>query len=113
MARSLVKGHLDPLILAALHARGESHGYAIGEYLRRESASVFDVPEGTLYPALHRLEDRGLVASSWNAVAGRRRRVYRLTRDGLRALTAERRRWEVFSGAVDSVLATVPWPRAT
>lgn len=117
MSGSLIKGHLDSLILAALHARGESHGYAIAEHLRRESGRVFDVPEGTLYPALHRLEDRGLVASSWTSVAGRRRRVYRLTTNGLRAWTAEQRRWDVFARAVDAVLKgtgrRTPFPSAS
>jgi PadR family transcriptional regulator, regulatory protein PadR len=96
------KGHLDLLVLAALE-RGPAHGYAVIEELRQRSEGAFDLPEGTVYPALHRLEQRGAVASRWSLVGGRRRRVYRLTRRGTRELDDERSSWRGFVRAVDLV----------
>jgi PadR family transcriptional regulator PadR len=99
-----LKGHLDPLILAVL-ADGPMHGYAVIEELKRRSGGAFDLPEGTVYPALHRLERAGLLASSWTEVPGRRRRVYRVTGRGRRRLAAGRREWRGFARAVEAVLS--------
>ncbi len=98
-----LKGHLDGLMLATLQA-GPAHGYAIAQALRARSDGAFDLPEGTLYPALHRLERAGLVASEWSTAAGRRRRTYRLTRSGEKALAERRREWRLFATAIDAVL---------
>ena len=101
----MLKGHLDMIVLAAL-AAGPAHGYAVIEEIRRKSGQTFDLPEGTIYPALHRLELAGLLSSKWvTAESGRRRRVYALTRRGARALAERRAVWEQFSGAIDSLLA--------
>src|SRR5258705_1927405 len=82
MEGEMLKGHLDMIVLAAL-AAGPAHGYAVIEEIRRKSRQAFDLPEGTIYPALHRLEQAGLLASRWvTAESGRRRRVYALTRRG-------------------------------
>jgi DNA-binding PadR family transcriptional regulator len=81
------------------------HGYAVIEALRSRSEGAFELAEGTLYPVLHRLEADGLLASSWSEAAGRRRRVYRLTRNGRRALARRREEWSSFVRAVDAVLA--------
>ena len=99
-----VRGHLDSLLLGVL-AGGPAHGYAIIEELKRRSGGVFALPEGTVYPALHRLEEDGLLASSWLAGSPRARRVYRLTRKGKRALAERRLQWHRFSRAVEAVLA--------
>ena len=72
-----LRGHVDLLLLSVL-ADAPAHGYALVETLREQSEGAFDLAEGTLYPALYRLERRGLVASRWKVVDGRRRRVYRL-----------------------------------
>ena len=98
-----LRGHLDLLLLAAVAAT-PAHGYAIISTLRERSDGAFDLPEGTVYPALHRLEEQGLVASAWAAVAGRRRRVYRLTGGGAAALADHRREWRRFATGVDAVL---------
>lgn len=98
-----VRDHLDSLLLAVL-AAGPAHGYAVIEELRRRSGEAFDLPEGTVYPALHRLEHAALVASRWVTVAGRRRRIYRLTRKGRGALARERREWAGFASAIEAVL---------
>ena len=104
MRSEALKGHLDALILAIL-ATGPAHGYAIISELKRRSGGAFSLPEGTVYPALHRLERAGLLASSWSESAGRKRRVYRLTGQGKRELAVRRREWRSFAGAVDAVLA--------
>ena len=98
-----LKGHLDLLLLAALAVR-PMHGYAVLERLRGLSEGTFDLPEGTIYPALHRLEDAGLLASRWDEATGRRRRVYRLTARGRRALDRRREEWRRFVGGVQAVL---------
>jgi PadR family transcriptional regulator, regulatory protein PadR len=101
------KGHLDLVILGAL-ASGPAHGYAVIADLRDRSGGVLDLPEGSVYPALHRLESLGLVSSEWQPVAGRRRREYRLTPPGSKALAAERRDWSRLSGAIDSIVSALP-----
>jgi PadR family transcriptional regulator PadR len=98
-----LKGHLDMLLLAALQAR-PAHGYAIAEALRTRSHGAFDLPEGTLYPALHRLERAGLVSSRWSEVGGRRRRVYQLSAKGQRQLQQHQTEWRAFSRAVQSAV---------
>ena len=71
--------------------------------LRRRSDEVIDVPEGTLYPALHRLEKAGLISATWSEVNGRRRKSYRLTQDGTRQLADERQAWTSFAAAVAAI----------
>jgi PadR family transcriptional regulator len=103
MNRERLKGHLDLLLLSVL-AAGPAHGYAVITALRARSGGTFDLPEGTVYPALHRLERAGLLVSSWEDAEGRRRRVYALTADGEAALAAQRTEWKRFAGGVGLVL---------
>ena len=103
MRAEQLKGHLDALLLAMLEAEA-LHGYAIIEGLRARSGGTFDLPGGTVYPALRRLEMAGLVDGVWSEVAGRRRRTYQLTDRGRAALAAERSTWRGFAHAVGSVL---------
>jgi PadR family transcriptional regulator, regulatory protein PadR len=98
-----LKGVLDPLILAVL-AEGPLHGYAVIEELKMRSGGELDLPEGTVYPALHRLERRGLLRSAWTRAEGRRRRIYRLTASGRRELTSKAQEWRTFARVVESVL---------
>ena len=106
----MLKGHLDAIVLAALEA-GPAHGYAIIETIRDRSASTFDLPEGTVYPALHRLEQAGLLSSNWTTPpGGRRRRVYSLTKPGAASLANRRKGWGRFSHAVDTLLGGRAWP---
>ena len=109
MRAEQLKGHLDMLLLAVL-ADGPKHGYAVIAELNDRSNQVLELPDGTVYPALHRLLRAGLLASDWTVVNGRRRRVYRLTPTGRTALADQQRSWQGFSGAVQSVLKGVPWP---
>jgi len=106
MKRETLKGHLDLLLLAVVGA-GASHGYQIARRLAEASGGALELPEGTLYPALHRLESKRLLSSSWSTVGGRRRRVYDLTPAGKETLVQERREWGSFAQAVESVLDTV------
>ena len=103
MNRERLKGHLDLLLLSVL-AAGPAHGYVVISALRDRSEGTFDLPEGTVYPALHRLEAAGLLASSWADAEGRRRRVYALTTKGEAALAAERTEWRRFAGGIQAVL---------
>jgi PadR family transcriptional regulator, regulatory protein PadR len=103
MNGQVLKGQLDLLLLAAV-GTGPAHGYAIVEQLRERSGGTFDLAEGTVYPALHRLEQAGLLRSGWSTAAGRRRRVYELTARGRAALEAQQRDWRQFSSAVSAVL---------
>jgi PadR family transcriptional regulator, regulatory protein PadR len=108
MEGEMLKGHLDMIVLAAL-AAGPAHGYAVIEEIRSKSGQAFDLPEGTIYPALHRLEHAGLLSSHWVASdSGRQRRVYELTRRGWRALDDRRAIWQRFSEAVGGLLAGAP-----
>jgi DNA-binding PadR family transcriptional regulator len=103
MRREQLKGHLDLLLLAVLQG-APRHGYAVIGALRDRSEGTFDLPEGTVYPALHRLEEDGLVSSRWSSEDGRRRRVYRLTAAGATALTAETRAWTEFARGMSAVV---------
>ena len=104
MEGQMLKGHLDMIVLASLSA-GPAHGYAVIEEIKRRSGQAFDLPEGTVYPALHRLEETGLLSSRWvTAESGRRRRVYALTRRGERALDEQRAVWRKFSLAIGGLL---------
>lgn len=88
------------LLLAGLEP-GEAHGYGLIERVSARSGDVFALTEGSVYPALHRLEAAGDVKSRWEQVGGRRRRVYQLTRSGRARLGHERAEWTRFSRAID------------
>jgi PadR family transcriptional regulator len=103
MDRERLKGHLDLLLLSVL-AAGPAHGYVVIAALRDRSGGTFDLPEGTVYPALHRLEDAGLLSSSWADAQGRKRRVYALTDKGVAALAAGRTEWRRFATGMQAVV---------
>jgi transcriptional regulator len=103
MKAEALKGHLDLLLLAVV-ARSPGHGYAIAEAVRARSDANIDLAEGTLYPALHRLERSGLISGRWSEVNGRRRRVYQLTAKGERSLARKHREWDAFARTVDAVV---------
>jgi len=100
----LPQGTLDLLILKAL-SLGPQHGWAISERIQQVSRATLQVPQGSLYPALHRLERRGWVSAEWGASDNNRRaKYYELTRTGHRQLDAETAAWEKLTKAVDLVL---------
>jgi transcriptional regulator len=101
----LLQGTLDLIILQTL-AWGPRHGYGISQAINANSRSAFNVETGSLYPALHRLEKQGWVASEWKISDNKQRaKYYRLTTSGRRQLTAEQSRWARFVGAMESVMS--------
>jgi len=103
MIGEALKGHLDLLLLTML-AQRPAHGYAVIESLRARSNGVFDLPEGTIYPALHRLENQGLLHSNWSEDSARRKRIYQLTPKGQQALAARQAEWLKFSKAINTTV---------
>jgi DNA-binding PadR family transcriptional regulator len=102
-----LRGHLDLLLLATLRDCGPAHGYALITALRERSNGTFDLPEGTVYPALHRLERDGLVHGCWEERTPRRRRSYALTHDGHAALQRKRREWREFAKGLQMIVGRV------
>jgi transcriptional regulator len=106
----LLQGTLDLLVLKTL-TWGPAHGYAIARWIEQLTGEVLRIGEGSLYPALHRLEERGLVASEWQrSSTNRRTKVYRLTPAGRQQLRAESGQWSNFVAAVSKVLRAVEAP---
>ena len=105
-----LKGHLDALLLAALED-GPRHGYAVIEALRESTGGQLDLPTGTIYPALRRLEVAGLITGTWSVVGGRRRREYQLTPAGSQALSGKRADWRDFAAIISGALEGGPCPR--
>lgn len=103
MNADAIRGHLDGLLLAVLE-QGPLHGYGIIEALQQRSGGALELPTGTVYPALRRLERARWITGSWSTVGGRQRRTYTLSRAGRRALAERRAEWIRFSGVVGSVL---------
>jgi len=104
----LFTGTLDILILKAV-SWGPRHGYAIGRWIRETTSAELIVHEGVLYPALHRLERRGLLAEEWGVTdTGREARYYSLTQTGRAHLRAESKRWSRFAGAMQRALTAAP-----
>jgi PadR family transcriptional regulator PadR len=102
----LLQGSLDLLILKTLDLE-PLHGWAVSKRIQLLSRGVLEVNQGSLYPALYRLRDRGLIESEWSeSDEGRRVKVYRLTAKGLAALAREREGWRLFASAVEAILAT-------
>lgn len=100
----LPQGTLDLLVLQIV-ALGPLHGYAIAQRLKQMSRDVVQVTQGTLYPALHRLENRGLLTADWKmSDTGREAKFYRLTRKGKAHLEAEAASWERLTGAIATIL---------
>jgi transcriptional regulator len=100
----ILQGTLDLLVLRTLSG-GSKHGYQIAREIKASSRDVLQVEEGALYPALHRLEARGWIASSWGRSENKRRaKFYRLTRQGRASLEAQARSWEEYVRAVGRVM---------
>jgi PadR family transcriptional regulator, regulatory protein PadR len=103
MRGEVLKGHLDLLLLSAL-VPGPAHGYSIIARIKTRSAGAFELAEGTVYPALRRLEQAGLLESEWSDDAARRRRIYRLTRKGRKAVAERKSEWSEFVDAMSLAL---------
>lgn len=105
----LVKGTFDVLVLKTL-SWGPAHGYAISRWIRQTSGDDLKIEEGALYPALRRLEERGLIASKWKRMeeSGREARVYTITKDGKQALRVELAAWQRYVQAFARVIDAKP-----
>lgn len=104
----ILRGTLDLLILQALH-RGPAHGYAVARWIEHATGDALAIGEGTLYPALHRLEERGWIAASWGASENNRQaKFYTLTRRGRAQLRAETDQWRRYAAAVFAALDAPP-----
>ena len=101
----LLQGTLDLLVLKIV-ALAPIHGYAIAQRITQISSDVLQVQQGSLYPALHRLEKRGLLKAEWRETGGRAAKYYSLTRTGRKELGAEERNWNRLAGAVALILKT-------
>jgi transcriptional regulator len=107
MKMELLQGTLDVLVLKAL-SWGPQHGYAVGRWIERTTEEVLRIEEGALYPALHRLERKGLIAAEWGVSENNRRaKFYELTELGRRELLAQAATWQSYSQAIAKVLQTV------
>jgi PadR family transcriptional regulator PadR len=96
---------IDMLVLTILSRRGPSHGYGIANAIQELSEEALQVEEGSLYPALHRMEEAGWIAAEWMVTENKRRaRIYRINRAGQKQLAAETERWNNFSAGVARVL---------
>ena len=103
-----IQGSLDLLVLKVLSRRPQLHGYALMAAIQEHSRDVLRIEEGSLYPALHRMEEAGWVQAAWTTKdSGRRARVYRLTAAGRKQLAAEETRWQALTAAINRVLRTV------
>jgi transcriptional regulator len=106
----MLKGTLDMMILRTL-VTGDAHGHTIAKVIERTSEDVLEVEQGSLYPALHRLNDRGWVSSYWGVSENNRKaKFYRLTPEGRRRLRHEAKVWEAYAVAVGKVLAATQLP---
>lgn len=103
-----LQGSLDLLVLKTISRRGRLHGYGIMAAIRDTSGDVLRADEGSLYPALHRMEEAGWIKAEWGVNEnGRRARMYQLTAAGRKQLAAEETRWDAVSAAINRVLRTV------
>jgi PadR family transcriptional regulator PadR len=103
-----LQGSLDLLVLKILSRRPRLHGYAIMSAIKDWSGDVLRAEEGSLYPALHRMEEAGWIRAEWiTKETGRRARIYELTAGGKKQLAAEESRWQAVTSAVNRVLRTV------
>ncbi len=103
MDSRLLWGAVETLILEVI-SHGSTYGYEIAQTVTNRSEGYFDLKEGSLYPALHRLEQQKLVTAFWQEVEGRRRKYYKLSPAGLRTLRERKREWQAFSKGVQGVL---------
>lgn len=110
MAMEVMAGTLDTLVLRGL-SWGPKHGYAVARWIEQSSGDSLVVLDGALYTALHRMEERGLIAAEWGvSPTGRRAKFYRLTPDGRAHLKQEARSWNDYVAAVASVMSTRTQP---
>ncbi|HUS71735.1 MAG TPA: helix-turn-helix transcriptional regulator [Sedimentisphaerales bacterium] len=106
LSKQTLDGNVETLILAVLEA-GPSYGYAIVKELNERAEGILQLGEGTIYPVLHRLQDKKLIAARWRlAENGRQRKYYRLINNGRKALAANRHQWQMLSAVMGKVMGS-------
>lgn len=105
--REMVKGSTAVLILSLLHREGRLYGYQISKLIQERSDNILSYKEGTLYPALHKLEEEKLIQSEWVEVNGRKRKYYEITPQGREELRTKVEEWHLFMKSMGSVLGNV------
>ena len=106
LSKQTLDGNVEALLLAILES-GPSYGYAIVKELNKRAEGILQLGEGTIYPVLHRMEDKKLITAKWRlAENGRRRKYYRLTPKGHKGLAASRRQWQVLSAVMTKVVGS-------
>ena len=105
MDSRLLSGAVEMLMLEVI-SHGPTYGYEITQTVESRSQGYFELKEGSLYPALHRLEEQKLVKSSWREVDGRRRKYYELTTAGRKALAAKKTEWQAFASGIEGILGS-------
>ncbi len=106
LTKQTMDGNVETLLLAILQA-GPSYGYAIVKELNERAAGILQMGEGTVYPVLHRLEERGLISSFWSEARGRKRKYYRLTTKGKKAFTSNCIQWQLMSKVIGEFIGSV------
>ena len=104
--RELLKGSTNLLVLSVLENEN-MYGYEMIKKIKVESENVFEFQEGTLYPILHKLEEKGLISSYWDDFTGKKRKYYSITEDGKKHLDAKKEEWKIFSTKVNQVIGGV------
>ncbi|MGQ0633890.1 MAG: PadR family transcriptional regulator [Planctomycetaceae bacterium] len=107
----LTRGSLDLMVLSLLASDGRKYGYLLQQQLRAASRGMVEMPAGTLYPLLHRLEAEKLIKSEWDDATGRRRKWYALTAAGRKRLSQQAREWHAYAECLRSMLAPILDPR--
>jgi DNA-binding PadR family transcriptional regulator len=108
LSKKTLDGNMETLLLAVL-AEAPSYGYQLVQDLNARAPGLLTTGEGTIYPVLHRLEERGLIQSAWReGETGRQRRYYRISAKGKKALSANRRQWAALTKVMDTVLGPLP-----
>ena len=104
--RELLKGSTNLLVLSVLENEN-MYGYEMIKKIRLESENVFEFQEGTLYPILHKLEEKGLISSYWEEFCGKKRKYYAITEDGKKHLKSKKEEWKLFSAKINQVIGGV------
>lgn len=104
--KELLKGSTELIVLSVLE--GENmYGYQMIKELKEKSKNVFEFQEGTLYPILHKLEEKGWIISYWDKISGKKRKYYSITKDGKKQLKSKKEEWQIFSTSMNQIIGGV------
>ena len=104
--RELLKGSTNLLVLSVLE-KENMYGYEMIKKIKAKSENVFEFQEGTLYPILHKLEEKGWIISYWDKISGKKRKYYSITKDGKKQLKSKKEEWQIFSTSMNQIIGGV------